>query len=140
MNMKKILCTVAVVLAGALAADCLAGETADAVDDSMRQLGRGISNIAVGVIEIPESVLEVQEQDGEVAAITYGTLRGIWRFGVREVVGVFEVVTFPVRFKPIVRPEFPARNGVINTVFEANKLPDEGEIQDWEVDGLRLNR
>ena len=140
MKMKKTLCIVAVLLAGTWMVDCFAGETADAVDDAVRQLGRGISNIAVGVIEIPESILEVQEQDGEVAAITYGTLRGIWRFGVRGAVGIFEVATFPVRFDPIVRPEFPARNGVLDTVFEANQLPDEGEIQDWEVDKLRLNR
>lgn len=136
MNGKKLIYLAAATLTIGWTMNGVAG----AVDDSMRQLGRGIANITVGVIEIPESILEVQEQDGEVAAITYGALRGVWRFIAREGVGVFEVVTFPVRFDPIIRPEFPARNGIVNTVIEANELPDDGEIQDWEIRGLRLNR
>ena len=71
-----------------------------------RQLGRGISNLAVGVLEVPKNIHSVNEDDGGVAALTYGTARGVWRFAAREAVGVLEIVTFPFGWEPIIEPEF----------------------------------
>ena len=74
--------------------------------DPIRQLGRGVANVLTGVCEVPFNIYKVNKEDGDFAAITYGVFRGIWRFGVREVVGVGEVITFPFGWKSIVDPEF----------------------------------
>jgi len=74
--------------------------------EPMRQLGRGISNLFLGIREIPNSIGQVNRTDGDVAAITFGLFRGIGRFLTREAVGVLEVVTFPMGWGPIIEPEF----------------------------------
>jgi putative exosortase-associated protein (TIGR04073 family) len=74
--------------------------------EPIRQLGRGIANVATGVGEIPLNIYYVNKSDGDVAALTYGLVRGVWRFLVRETVGVFEIITFPVGWAAIIEPEF----------------------------------
>ncbi len=71
-----------------------------------RQLGRSIVNITLGVLEIPINMIDVNETRGHFAGFTYGAVRGVWRFLVRESVGVFELVSFPMGWSPIVRPEY----------------------------------
>jgi putative exosortase-associated protein (TIGR04073 family) len=76
----------------------------------LRKFGRGIANITTSAFEIPKSIQESLYDDGPVAAATYGLFDGIFKFVVRTVVGVFEVVTFPIPipadYAPIVEPEF----------------------------------
>lgn len=88
--------------------------------DPIRKLGRGISNVAFGALEVPIKIYDVHEEEGGIAAATYGTLKGISYFVAREVVGVVEIVTFPVMlpgttdnerdegwgYGPIMKPEF----------------------------------
>ena len=42
-----------------------------------RKLGRGITNVALGALEIPMRIYDVNEEDGGFAAVTYGVLKGI---------------------------------------------------------------
>lgn len=74
--------------------------------EPIRQLGRGAANLLTGLWEIPANILSVNKENGDIAGATYGVLRGVWRFGVREVTGAFEVVTFPFGWQPIIEPEF----------------------------------
>ena len=87
----------------------------------LRQLGRGVSNVATGILEVPTNWKLVTKDQGEVAGATYGTVRGVWRFLVREVVGVFEIVTFPVGWSAIIEPEFPCEP-VQTTEWKVNPL------------------
>ncbi|MFA4944480.1 MAG: exosortase system-associated protein, TIGR04073 family [Lentisphaeria bacterium] len=87
----------------------------------VRQLGRGLSNVLTGVWEVPYNMYKIGQEDGDVAGITYGLVRGIQRFVTREAVGVFEVVTFPAGWGPIIEPEFP---------FQPTQTTE------WEVKGL----
>ena len=112
----------------------------NAVTKSARQLGRGLGNIVTGPLEIPANIIKVKDTNGDVAGVTYGTLRGVWRCLVREGVGVFEVVTFPMRFKPIVTPEFTAQNGLVNAAFSPDEMNTISVDPTWEVQGLRLDR
>lgn len=75
--------------------------------DPARKLGRGVSNLAFGVWEIPKNVYSVKKGGGSAAAITWGVFRGFQRFVVREVVGAYEIITFPTGSKSIIEPEFP---------------------------------
>gem|GEM_PF-5288843 len=84
----------------------LTGLTVQARTEATRQLGRGVSNVLTGIWEVPYNMAQVNEEDGGFAGATYGLFRGICRFAVREAVGLFEIVTFPAGWDPIVEPEF----------------------------------
>ena len=86
---------------------CALGARAGVQPNASRQLGRGLSNVAAGILEVPYNMHLVNQDLGGFAGLTYGTIRGIGRFVAREVVGVFEVLTFPMGWSPIIEPEFP---------------------------------
>ena len=60
-----------------------------------RKLGRGICDVAFGVLEIPTFMSHVQFEDGNLAGATYGVIGGVGYFLVREGVGILELLTFP---------------------------------------------
>jgi putative exosortase-associated protein (TIGR04073 family) len=76
----------------------------------VRKLGRGLANAVTGMLELPQSIVDVSEEEGALAAVTYGVAKGIAMSFVRMTVGVYEVVTFPIPlpfdYAPIVEPEF----------------------------------
>lgn len=58
------------------------------------KLGRGIANIAFGPLELAQQPLDVAQDKGNIAALTYGVLRGVGMTVARALVGVTDVVTF----------------------------------------------
>jgi putative exosortase-associated protein (TIGR04073 family) len=72
-----------------------------------RKLGRGISNVLFGILEIPRTMISINHEYGGAAGLTWGFLLGGKRFIIREVVGVYEILTFPWRQGTIIEPEFP---------------------------------
>ncbi len=87
-----------------------------------RQLGRGVSNLLTGAWEVPVNIDRVNKDQGGFAACTFGLVQGLWRFGLREVTGAFEVITFPFGWTPIIEPEFPFQP-VRSTDWRVNPLP-----------------
>jgi len=80
-------------------------------DTALKKLGRGVCNIGTCPMEILEQTKRVNEEDGTLAALTYGAIKGVAMMGVRAVVGVYEVATFPLpfpkKYEPILKdPEF----------------------------------
>lgn len=65
-------------------------------DGPVRKFGRGISNAAFGALELPVTVYDMNFEEGGIAACTYGVLKGVCRVVGREVVGVVEIITFPM--------------------------------------------
>jgi putative exosortase-associated protein (TIGR04073 family) len=61
----------------------------------IRKLGRGFSNTIFGVVEIPLRVYQTNIDQGGFAAWSFGLMKGITYFLGRELLGVFEIVTFP---------------------------------------------
>jgi putative exosortase-associated protein (TIGR04073 family) len=59
-----------------------------------RKLGRAISNILYGFIEIPEQIVRKDEQYGRKAGVTYGTVDGTSRALRRFGYGFYELFTF----------------------------------------------
>jgi putative exosortase-associated protein (TIGR04073 family) len=78
--------------------------------DPPRKLGRGLANTLFGVAEIPIQVQYTLETQGSGAAATYGVVKGLGRFFMREGVGIYEILTFPIPYpkyyEPIMEPEF----------------------------------
>ena len=60
-----------------------------------RKLGRGISNVAFGVLEVPIRIYDVRFEEGGISAVTFGAINGVGYFIAREFVGLFEIITFP---------------------------------------------
>ena len=80
-------------------------------DNAIKKLGRGACNVITSPFEIIEQTKRVNNSDGPMAGFTYGFLKGVVMTGVRAVVGVYEIATFPIPFpknyKPILNdPEF----------------------------------
>ncbi len=80
-------------------------------DDPIKKLGRGICNVVTCPFEVLEQIKRTNNSDGPMAALTYGVLKGVGMTGLRAVVGVYEVATFPIPlpqgYKPILTdPEY----------------------------------
>jgi putative exosortase-associated protein (TIGR04073 family) len=103
-------------------------------DNFVRKLARGVANVGFGVLEIPMKIHDVNQENGGIASVTYGTFLGITHFVARELVGVFEVVTFPIPmpggdvesdgngwgYGPIITPEFVVdrEHNMFNIVYQ----------------------
>ncbi len=61
-----------------------------------RKLGRGLSNLAFGVTEIPDTIAKINDREGNNAAASYGVVRGLGRSWMRFHTGILELFTFPV--------------------------------------------
>ena len=77
-------------------------------DSALDKLGRGLANTLTGIFEIPKNMGEESHEHGYFAGFTTGILKGITAFLVREVVGVYEVATFPIPLPAGYKPILPA--------------------------------
>ncbi len=75
-----------------------------------RKLGRGISNLLFGWSELPTTIHQVNSEEGNAAAFSYGVVRGVGRSTMRMQAGIFEILTWP----------FPALRGTYFPVLESN--------------------
>lgn len=75
------------------------------------KLGRGLAGVATGFLEVPGNIAAVARDEGNAAAATVGVAKGLAMFPVRELLGVYEIVTSPIPvpgdYRPIVEPEYP---------------------------------
>jgi len=88
--MKRILVVlvvVALVLGMAIPAYC---------GTMVEKLGRGIANVITCPMEIFNQISKANQENGWVAASTYGLLKGVIMTPVRAVVGAYEIVSFPI--------------------------------------------
>ncbi len=91
---KKLLLATLLVFTMAGAVQCAAEE--NWVMAPLEKLGRGIANVAFGPLELLMKPYDVNNEQGAIPAITYGVLKGVAFTIAREVVGVVDIVTFPV--------------------------------------------
>ena len=59
------------------------------------KLGRGLANTLTGILALPYTMKEETDKNGIIAGMTTGTIKGIGNVIVRELVGVYEILTFP---------------------------------------------
>ena len=78
--------------------------------DPIEKLGRGITNVATGCIEIPKEIGRNVEKSGDMAGLIVGPFKGIAKAIGRTLAGVYEVVTFliplPRRYEPVIEPAY----------------------------------
>ena len=104
----------------------------------VEKLGRGIANVAFGPLEILIRGWDVTQELGGIAGINYGPLKGVAYCIAREVVGVIDIVTFPVPlpdcpedpegfgagYGPIMRPAWVVdiEHNAFNFVFDDSSI------------------
>jgi putative exosortase-associated protein (TIGR04073 family) len=95
-------------LAGAVLVGALTAAAPSAEADAGRKFGRGLSNVALGVLEIPGQIMETSQNEGLLTGLTLGTVKGVGYFVMREGAGVYELVTSPFPpYGPVISPEYP---------------------------------
>ena len=73
----------------------------------VRKLGRGLANILTGFLELPLNIVTAAEEEGYIAAVTYGVVKGLAMSVLRTGVGIYEVTSFLIpSYKPLIEPEF----------------------------------
>jgi len=104
--MKKLIGIIMLVvfIAGILPGTALAGTP-------VKKLGRGLANVVTSPIEFFSGISHANNENGFMAALTWGVIRGLAKTVQRAVVGVYEVATFPIPiprdYEPIMEdPEF----------------------------------
>ena len=108
--MKKISVFILMVSIACLTTACYAGTP-------LEKLGRGVSNIVTSPFEIFYRIGKANDEKGPFAGFSWGLLDGLFRMGMRAVVGVYEVVTFPIPlpdgYNPIITdPEYFCQEGI----------------------------
>ena len=68
------------------------------------RLGSGVGNIVYGPLELIYQTKEEIKRTDPVRGMVPGIIRGVTWFGKREVIGVFEVVTFFLPIQPHLEP------------------------------------
>ena len=84
---------------------------AAAENSAARKLGRGFANLGLGVMAIPDEMIETTRLSGPAVGMTWGLIKGTGMMAATEVVGLWEVLTCPFAtppdYTPILDPEFP---------------------------------
>jgi putative exosortase-associated protein (TIGR04073 family) len=80
-------------------------------DTWVKKFSRGVCNMLTAPVEIPAQMRTVGNAEGPTVGVTYGLLKGVGVCIKRELVGIYEVVTFPFpiprNYAPIMTdPEF----------------------------------
>lgn len=105
-----------------------------------KKLGRGVTNVAFGALEICKQPILVTREEGELAGITYGVFQGIGYTIARICVGATEIATFYMPlpgcpddaydvgwgYGPIMRPEwiFERDQNPYNFFYNNEALPN----------------
>jgi putative exosortase-associated protein (TIGR04073 family) len=74
------------------------------------KLGRGLTNMVTGVVEIPKNISREWRKSDPVTGVVVGGVKGVGWAVARTGVGIFETFTFPVpvppNYEPLMQPEF----------------------------------
>jgi len=76
--------------------------------DAFTKLGRGLTNIIEGPFELYAQTVLASPKTETVYAFFTGVTRGLAMFVVREFVGIYDIVTFPIpvpkNYQPLIQP------------------------------------
>ena len=67
-----------------------------AENNALTKLGRGVANVLTLPIALARGITEYERKDGILAGVTVGVLTGTFNVLKRIVVGMYEIVTFPI--------------------------------------------
>ena len=75
------------------------------------KLGRGLTNLFTGVVEVPKNISREWRKTDPATGIIVGGVKGVGWAATRMAVGAFDTVTFPVpvpaNYEPLMEPATP---------------------------------
>ncbi len=74
------------------------------------KLLRGLSNASLSIIEIPKNIIKVSNDTNVIYGLSGGFFLGALNTFGRTLVGVVDIISFPVATKPVVYPVHPWQN------------------------------
>ncbi len=102
---------VCAVLCAALLVPLFPGDALAEKYTAGRKFARGLAAVTCGFLEIPGNMVKETRRSGAATGFTLGFVEGLGRLVVRELVGVYEIITAPADvpkgFRPVIKPEFP---------------------------------
>lgn len=76
----------------------------------VEKLGRGITNVATGWLEVPKEMGKEVWRGRDLAAYFVAPLKGLAKAIGRTLIGAYDITTFiiplPRRYEPVIEPEF----------------------------------
>jgi putative exosortase-associated protein (TIGR04073 family) len=76
-----------------------------------RKAGRGLAAMTTGFLEVPGNMVAETRHSGLAQGLTLGFVKGLGGIVMRELVGVYELVSAPIAapdgYRPLIQPEFP---------------------------------
>lgn len=98
------------VIIGILIISLLATTSTAFAEDPGRKLGRGVTNVITGWLEIFDKIGEQSAEHNFFVGITWGLIKGVGYAIARTAVGAYEIATFPLplpsEYEPVMQPEF----------------------------------
>ncbi|MCQ8117685.1 exosortase system-associated protein, TIGR04073 family [Methylomonas rosea] len=82
-----------------------------------RKLTTGLANIATSSLEIPKSIILINNQSNVIYGFIGGTFKGLLNMGGRIGVGVLDLVSAPIPTQPIVHPLYVWDNFNAETTY-----------------------
>ena len=68
------------------------------------KLGIGLINTVTGIIELPKSMMVESAKDGIGMGLSLGFIQGMTNMMGRTLIGMMDVVSFPIPTKPMITP------------------------------------
>lgn len=80
-------------------------------DDMGSKACRGLAGLTLGVLELPGNMVDVSNKEGVLLGCSEGFLKGLVMVPLREIVGAYEILTFPFEiekgYKAVLPPDYP---------------------------------
>lgn len=96
-------------------------------DDMGTKACRGLAGVTLGFLELPGNMVDISNNKGVLLGCSEGFLKGLVMIPLREMVGTYEVLTFPFEiekgYQPVLPPEYPW------SYFGAADRPKPGETK-----------
>jgi putative exosortase-associated protein (TIGR04073 family) len=81
------------------------------------KLGTGVANTVTGVMEVPKTITLATKKEGIAYGLTVGVVTGLSHMLGRTLCGVFDIATFPVATKTLVKPDLVWKNFNRETIY-----------------------
>ena len=72
---------------------------------------QGLAGVTLGFLELPGNMVDISNKEGVLLGCSEGFLKGLVMVPLRELIGTYQVLTFPFEiekgYKPVLEPDYP---------------------------------
>lgn len=83
------------------------------------KLGSAFANLFLGPAELPKNVINTTNDINMAAGVTLGVVKGLIHMCGREMVGIIDLLSFPLQTEPLTTPQFVWDKFTVETRYSA---------------------